>query len=123
MVRISASNIIGGVMLVTGLAFLFYAFPLIYLGYTAEAGMHRAWSLIYGFPFFLVSVCKIRLAISFLKKDFKNLLLASIVIAVLEGLVGYYFVNNIIPRPIFAIYLMVLYVPSAMYLLSKQSKQ
>ncbi len=115
--KISVTNIIGGVMLATGIAFLFYAIPLIYIGFTAEAGINRAWSLMYGVPFFLVSACKIRLAISFLVKDSKNLILASIVVALLEGLVGYYFINNIIPRPMFAVYLMVLYIPSIVYLL------
>ncbi len=117
MTQVRVTNIIGGIMLATGLAFLFYAIPLIYLGFTTEAGIHRAWSLMYGVPFLLVSLCKIRLAISFFIRDFKNLILASIVVAILEGLVGYYFVNNIIPHPMFAIYLLVLYIPSIAYLL------
>lgn len=120
MKKMKWNNIIGGVILISGIAYFAYAIPLLYSAFNSECGIGAFFNFWGGIPFLALAFFKLRLGIAFLRTNFKNIKIMLTAMAVLDAIAGLLFQAEI-SEIVFLGYWVIFYIGPFIYLLYSTS--
>ena len=113
--KIKKNQLLGWIIIISGLLYLFYASLFIYSLLAERCGILMFWSFWQGAPTLLIAFYKFRIGFAFLRLKLKYLRLMLVLICVLDGIFGY-FIQEWMSKAIFTIYLILLYIVPFIYL-------